>query len=253
MLGVIPEDNKIPFDVREVIMRMVDGSRFDEFKQRYGPTLVCGFARLFGFPVGILGNNGMLFSESAIKATHFIQLCGHRGIPLIFLQNITGFIIGTAYEQMGITKDGCKMVSAVSCVPVPKICVVLGGSHGAGNYAMCGPAFDPRYVFLWPNARVSVMGGEQAADVIVTVKNSQLKRAGEQLMSDEVVQAIKEPIIAAMDGTATAYHSTAQLFDDGIIDPRQTRDVLGMALCTCRNSPKYNEQGATGPYGVFRQ
>jgi len=253
ILGIIPEDNKIPYDVREVIMRIVDGSRFDEFKARYGPTIVCGFAHLYGFPIGIIGNNGMLFSDSSIKATHFIQLCGHRGIPIFFLQNITGFIIGTAYEQLGITKDGCKMVTAVSCVDVPKICIVLGGSHGAGNYAMCGPAFDPRFVFLWPNAKISVMGGEQAAGVIVSVKNGQLKRQGEPELPDEMVKMISDPIIDFIDGTATAYHSAAELYDDGIIDPRATREVLGMALSTCMNSPTFNKRGKAGPYGVFRQ
>merc|ERR1719473_2339002 len=199
MLGIIPESTNIPYDIREVIARLVDGSRFHEFKARYGPTMVCGWAHIEGFPVGILGNNGMLFSESAIKATHFVQICGKRGTPLIFLHNITGFIIGTAFEQGGITKDGAKMINAVSNVPVPKFSVVCGGSFGAGNYAICGPAFNPRFTFLWPSARISVMGGEQAAGVVAIVRQNGLKRDGKQLMSAEEEAALKKPIIDSME------------------------------------------------------
>jgi 3-methylcrotonyl-CoA carboxylase beta subunit len=247
LLGVVPEDTKIPFDVREVIARIVDGSRFHEFKPRYGSTIVCGWGHIHGYPIGILGNNGMLFSESAIKAAHFIENCGQRGTPLLFLHNITGFIIGTKYEQGGIAKDGAKMIMAVSCAPVPKFSVVLAGSHGAGNYAMCGPAFDPRFTFLWPNAKISVMGGKQAADVITTVKDGQLKREGKPPLSKEQIEMMQEPIIDAFESTNSAYHSTANVFDDGVIDPRHTRDTLGMAISISLNAPKM-----TNGYGVFR-
>eukprot|EP00808_Paulinella_micropora_P012732 g34696.t1 len=247
LLGLIPEDNKFPYDVREVIARVVDSSRFHEFKPRFGCTLVCGFAYLHGFPVGILGNNGMLFSDSAIKGAHFIQICGQRKIPLVFFHNITGFMVGTEYEQGGITKHGAKMIMAVSCVAVPKISIVLGGSHGAGNYAMCGPAFDPRFTFLWPNARISVMGGQQAADVITIVKDAQLKREGKALLSAEGKKAMQAPIIEALDGCSSAYDSTKAVFDDGIIDPRDTRAVLGMCISISLNGP-FPESG----YGVFR-
>jgi len=247
LLGILPEDTKIPFDVREVIARIVDGSRFHEFKPRYGATIVCGFAHVDGYPVGILGNNGMLFSESAIKATHFIQICGQRGIPLVFLHNITGFIIGTEYERGGITKDGAKMITAVSCVPVPKFCVVLAGSHGAGNYAMNGPAYDPRFTWLWPNAKISVMGGEQAAGVITYVKDRQRKREGLPPLSKEEVDTMKAPIVQAFEANSSAYHSTSAIFDDGIIDPRDTRKHLARGISVALNSPIVD-----GQYGVFR-
>mmetsp|Transcript_34247 Transcript_34247/g.67426 ORF Transcript_34247/g.67426 Transcript_34247/m.67426 type:complete len:1185 (-) Transcript_34247:312-3866(-) len=247
LLGIIPEDNKFPYDVREVIARIVDGSRFHEFKPRYGPTLVTGFAHVHGFPIGIVANNGMLFSESAIKGTHFIQVCGQRGIPLVFLHNITGFMVGTVYEQGGIAKDGAKMIMAVSCAPVPKISIVLGGSHGAGNYAMCGPAFDPRFTFLWPNSKISVMGGKQAADVITIVKDKQLKREGKPPLSDKMKKMMQAPIIKQFEAGSTAYDSTRAVFDDGIIDPRDTRDVLAQAISISLNAP-YPNNG----YGVFR-
>jgi len=247
MLGILPESTNIPFDIREVIARITDGSRFHEFKARYGPTMVCGWANIEGYPVGILGNNGMLFSESAIKATHFIQICGKRQIPLVFLHNITGFIIGTSYEQGGITKDGAKMINAVSNVPVPKFSVVCGGSFGAGNYAMCGPAFDPRFTFLWPSARISVMGGEQAAGVVAIVRQNGLKRDGKQQMSAEEEAALKKPIIDSMERSNSAWHSSAGAYDDGIIDPRETRSCLAKAISISLNAPF-----PTTPYGVFR-
>lgn len=247
MLGILPESTNIPFDIREVIARITDGSRFHEFKARYGPTMVCGWANIEGYPVGILGNNGMLFSESAIKATHFIQICGKRQIPLVFLHNITGFIIGTTYEQGGITKDGAKMINAVSNVPVPKFSVVCGGSFGAGNYAMCGPAFDPRFTFLWPGARISVMGGEQAAGVVAIVRQNGLKRDGKQQMSAEEEAALKKPIIDSMERANSAYHSSAGAYDDGIIDPRETRSCLAKAISISLNAPF-----PVTPYGVFR-
>mmetsp|Transcript_91628 Transcript_91628/g.203409 ORF Transcript_91628/g.203409 Transcript_91628/m.203409 type:complete len:1162 (+) Transcript_91628:64-3549(+) len=247
LLGVIPESTNIPFDIREVIARLVDGSRFHEFKAKYGPTMICGWAHIEGYPVGILGNNGMLFSESAIKATHFIQICGKRGVPLIFLHNITGFIIGTSYEQGGITKDGAKMINAVSNVPVPKISIVCGGSFGAGNYAMCGPAFNPRFTFLWPGARISVMGGEQAAGVVAIVRQNGLKRDGKTPMTPEQEEALKRPIINSMESKNSAWHSSAGAFDDGIIDPRDTRRVLAQAISISLNAPP-----PEGRYGVFR-
>jgi len=240
-------NHSFALDIREVIARTVDGSRFHEFKPRFGPTIVCGFANIHGYPVGIVGNNGMIFSESAIKATHFIEICGQRQFPLIFLHNVTGFIIGTKFEQGGITKDGAKMVMAVSCVPVPKISLVVAGSHGAGNYAMCGPAFDPRFTFLWPNAKISVMGGQQAADVIAIVKQNQLKREGKPPLDPKIKAKMQAPIIDAFERGATAYADTALVGNDGVIDPRDTRDVLGMAISIAMNAPKMN----TG-YGVFR-
>lgn len=247
LLGIIPEDNKFPFDIREVIARIVDGSRFHEFKPRYGITLVCGFAHIHGFPVGILANNGMLFSDSAIKGTHFIQVCGQRGIPLVFLHNITGFMVGTQYEQGGIAKDGAKMIMAVSCVPVPKFSVVIGGSHGAGNYAMCGPAFGPRFTFLWPNAKISVMGGPQAAEVITIVKNDQLKREGKPQLTPEQKAKMQAPILKLYETSSSSYDSTKAVWDDGVIDPRDTRDVLAQAISISLNAPF-----PTNGYGVFR-
>ena len=247
LLGIVPRDNRNAYDVREVIARVVDGSRFHEFKSRYGTTLVCGFARIHGYPVGIVANNGILFSESSLKGAHFVELCGQRGIPLVFLQNITGFMVGREYEAGGIAKDGAKLVTAVSCVPVPKFTVIIGGSHGAGNYGMCGRAYDPRLLFMWPNARISVMGGPQAADVLTTVKQGQRQREGSPPMSDEEVEAFRAPILEKYDSEGSPYHSTARLWDDGIIDPRDTRDVLGLSISASLNAPMPDTE-----YGVFR-
>jgi len=247
LLGIIPEDTSIPFNMLDVIARIVDGSRFHEFKPRYGVTLVCGWAHIEGYPVGILGNNGMLFSESAIKGTHFIQICGQRKIPLVFLHNITGFMVGTQYEHGGITKNGAKMIMAVSCVPVPKFSICVGGTHGAGNYAMCGPAFDPRFTFMWPNSKCSVMGGKQAAGVITIVKDGQLKRQGKPPLTPQVKAFIQKPIIDFFENNNTAYDSTREVYDDGIIDPRSTRDVLAMAISVSLNGPWPKNN-----YGVFR-
>jgi acetyl-CoA carboxylase carboxyltransferase component len=244
--GVIPADTRTPYDVREVIARVVDGSRFQEFKALYGPTIVCGFARIHGHPVGILANNGVLFSESALKATHFIELCTLRRTPLVFLQNITGFIVGREYERRGIAKDGAKMVHAVANARVPKLTVIIGGSFGAGNYGMCGRAYDPRFLFMWPNARISVMGGEQAAGVLLRVKLDALEAEGKSL--DEAARAeVTRPILEKYEREGSPYYSTARLWDDGVIDPADTRDVLGLALSACYNAPV--EETA---YGVFR-
>jgi len=254
LLGIIPEDNKFPFEIREVIARIVDGSRFHEFKPRFGPTLVCGFAHLDGYPVGLLGNNGMLFSQAALKATHFIEICGQRNIPLVFLHNITGFMIGTEFERGGITKDGAKMITAVSCVQVPKFAIICGGSHGAGNYAMCGPAYDPRFTFLWPNAKVSVMGGEQAVGVMAHVKNGQMMRAGQPSMTKEAIGQLIEgarPMIDMYEAKSDAYNSTANMFDDGIIDPRETRKYLARGISIAMNAVG-NESQWPKKYGVFR-
>jgi len=255
ILGVIPEDNKIPFDMREVIARIVDGSRFHEFKPRFGGTLVCGFAHIEGYPVGILGNNGMLFSQAALKATHFIEVCGQRHIPLIFLHNITGFMIGTEFEKGGITKDGAKMITAVSCVQVPKFSVICGGSHGAGNYAMCGPAYDPRFTFLWPNAKVSVMGGEQMVGTMSYVRAKAAARDGKSPMDfDGTLAAMKKmakPMIDMYEAKSDAYTSTAHLHDDGIIDPRDTRNVLARGISIAMNAIG-NESIFPEKYGVFR-
>eukprot|EP00747_Dinoflagellata_sp_TGD_P096023 gnl/TRDRNA2_/TRDRNA2_166703_c1_seq1.p1 gnl/TRDRNA2_/TRDRNA2_166703_c1~~gnl/TRDRNA2_/TRDRNA2_166703_c1_seq1.p1 ORF type:complete len:488 (+),score=93.65 gnl/TRDRNA2_/TRDRNA2_166703_c1_seq1:62-1465(+) len=247
LLGIIPENTNIPFDIREIISRIVDGSRFHEFKSRYGPTMVCGWAHIEGYPVGILANNGMIFSEAALKATQFIQICGQRGTPLVFLHNITGFIIGTKFEQGGITKDGAKMIQAVSNVPVPKFTVICGASNGAGNFAMCGKAFAPRFVFLWPNAKISVMGGEQAAGVVTIVKQNQLKREGKPPLTPEQEKAMKAPIIAGMESTNSAFHSSAYVHDDGVIDPRDTRRVLARAISCSLNAPFPENR-----YGIFR-
>ncbi|MDO8834196.1 MAG: carboxyl transferase domain-containing protein [Vicinamibacterales bacterium] len=244
--GVIPADVRQPYDVREVIARLVDGSRFDEFKERYGATLVTGFARLHGFLVGIIANNGVLFSESALKATHFIELCNLRGVPLIFLQNITGFIVGKQYERSGIAKDGAKMVHAVANASVPKFTVVIGGSFGAGNYGMCGRAYDPRFLWMWPNARISVMGAEQAAGVLTTVKRDQMAREG-RVMTDAEEAEIRQPILDKYEREGSPYYSTARLWDDGVIDPASTRDVLGLAL-----SAAYNAPIPAARFGVFR-
>ncbi|GIW45415.1 MAG: propionyl-CoA carboxylase [Candidatus Binatia bacterium] len=234
--GILPRDARKPFDVREIIARLVDGSRFHEFKARYGTTIVTGFARIHGYLIGIVANNGILFSESSLKATHFIELCGQRGVPLLFLQNITGFIVGKQYEHGGIAKDGAKMVHAVSTVGVPKYTVIVGASHGAGNYGMCGRAYQPRLLFMWPNARISVMGGEQAAQTLLTVKRQQLAARG-QTMSQAEEEAFLAPIRAKYEEESSAYYSTARLWDDGILDPVQTRDVLGLALAAARNAP----------------
>jgi acetyl-CoA carboxylase carboxyltransferase component len=244
--GIVNADARKPYDVREVIARLVDGSRFDEFKQRYAPTIVTGFARLQGFLVGIVANNGVLFSESALKATHFIELCNLRGIPLIFLQNITGFMLGKQYERGGIAKDGAKMVHAVANSVVPKFTVVIGGSFGAGNYGMCGRAYDPRFLWMWPNARISVMGGEQAAGVLTTVKRDQLAREGKTLGAAEE-QAIRDPILDKYEREGSPYYSTARLWDDGILDPVNTRAALALAI-----SAAYNAPIPPARFGVFR-
>jgi acetyl-CoA carboxylase carboxyltransferase component len=229
-----------------VIARLVDGSRFDEFKERYAPTIVTGFARLHGFLVGIVANNGVLFSESALKATHFIELCNVRSVPLVFLQNITGFIVGKQYERAGIAKDGAKLVHAVANSVVPKFTLILGGSFGAGNYGMCGRAYEPRFLWMWPNARISVMGGEQAASVLVTVKRDQVARTGETL-SDEQEAAIRNPILEKYEREGSPYYSTARLWDDGILDPADTRGALALALSAAYNAPIPRPS-----FGVFR-
>jgi 3-methylcrotonyl-CoA carboxylase beta subunit/propionyl-CoA carboxylase len=244
--GIVNADVRKAYDVREVIARLVDGSRFDEFKQRYAPTIVTGFARLQGLLVGIVANNGVLFSESALKATHFIELCNMRGVPLIFLQNITGFMVGRQYERGGIAKDGAKMVHAVANSVVPKFTVVIGGSFGAGNYGMCGRAYDPRFLWMWPNARISVMGGEQAAGVLTTVKRDQLAREGKTL-SPEEEQDIRGPILEKYEQEGSPYYSTARLWDDGILDPAQTRTALALAISTAYNAPI-----PPAKFGVFR-
>ena len=247
LMGIIPSDNRTPFDVREVIARIVDGSRFHEFKPRYGATLVCGFARIHGYPVGIVANNGILFSESSLKGAHFVELCGQRGVPLIFLQNITGFMVGRDAESGGIAKDGAKLVTAVSCVPVPKFTVIIGGSHGAGNYGMCGRAYDPRFVFMWPNSRISVMGGPQAADVLTSVKQDQRARDGLSQMVGEELAEFRRPVLEKYETEGSPYYSTARLWDDGVIDPRDTRDVLGLCISASLNAPMPDNK-----YGVFR-
>ena len=233
--------------MREIISRIVDGSRFHEFKPRYGTTLVCGFAQIHGYKVGIVANNGILFSESSLKGAHFVEICGQRKIPLIFLQNITGFMVGKQYESGGIAKDGAKLVTAVSCVPVPKFTVIIGGSHGAGNYGMCGRAYDPRFLFMWPNSRISVMGGPQAADVLTTVKQDQRTREGKSPMEGSELEEFREPILKKYEIEGSPYYSTARLWDDGIIDPRKTRDILGLSLAASERAPLPK----TG-YGVFR-
>ena len=245
--GILPSTFRETYDVREIIARLVDGSKFREFKARYGTTLVCGFARIHGYPVGILANNGVLFSESALKATHFIELCDQRGVPLIFLQNITGFMVGRDYEAGGIAKDGAKMVHAVANTRVPKLTVVIGGSFGAGNYAMSGRAYGSRFLWMWPNARISVMGGEQAANVLLTIKQEQLVREGKPPMSHEEAEEFKRPILEKYENEGNPYHSTARLWDDGVIDPVDTRQVLGLALSVVLNAPVEEQR-----FGVFR-
>ncbi|MCC6671574.1 MAG: methylcrotonoyl-CoA carboxylase [Planctomycetes bacterium] len=237
ILGVLPRDTRTPYDVREVLARLVDGSRLHEFKARYGTTLVCGFAHLHGIPVGILANNGILFSESAVKGAHFIELCTQRRVPLLFVQNITGFMVGKKYEQGGIAKDGAKMVQAVATAQVPKLTVIVGGSFGAGNYGMCGRAYQPRMLFLWPNARISVMGGEQAAGVLVTVKRDQLLREKQRHMTPAEEDEIRRPTLEKYEREGNPFYATARLWDDGILDPRRTRDVLALALSASLNAP----------------
>ena len=236
LYGIIPKDVRQPMDIKEIIARLVDGSRFQEFKALYGTTLVTGFARIHGYPVGILANNGVLFSESSLKGTHFIELCCQRKIPLLFLQNITGFMVGKKYEHGGITKDGAKLVHAVSTAQVPKFTVVVGVSHGAGNYGMCGRAYQPRFLFMWPNGRISVMGGEQAASTLLTVKLEQLAAKG-QTLSPEEQEKFTAPIRAKYEEEGSPYYSTARLWDDGVLDPAETRDVLGLALAAALNAP----------------
>lgn len=244
--GLLPKDTKQPYDVREVIARLVDGSRFHEFKAEYGTTLVCGFARWMGCLVGIVANNGVLFSESALKGAHFIELCGQRNIPLVFLQNITGFMVGKRYEQGGIAKDGAKMVQAVATAPVPRFTVIIGGSHGAGNYAMCGRGYLPRFLFTWPNARISVMGADQAASVLVTVQQQKLEREGKTLSPEEAA-AIADPIKEKYEREGHPYYATARLWDDGILDPSETREAIGLCLAVSEHAPQ-----ASPEYPVFR-
>ena len=246
LYGIVPCDLKKPFDVREVIARLVDDSAFDEFKAQYGTTLVCGFAHLHGYPIAILANNGILFSESAQKGAHFVELACQRGIPLLFLQNITGFMVGQKYEAGGIAKHGAKLVTAVACAQVPKFTVIIGGSFGAGNYGMCGRAYDPRFLWMWPNARISVMGGEQAAGVLAQVKREQAERAGEAFSAEQEAE-IKAPIIEQYEAQGHPYYSSARLWDDGVIDPAQTRDTLALALSASLNAPI-----PASRFGVFR-
>jgi 3-methylcrotonyl-CoA carboxylase beta subunit len=244
--GIVPADLKKQYDVREVIARLVDASEFDEFKQLYGPTLVTGFARIHGMPVGILGNNGILFSESALKAAHFVELCCQRRIPLLFLQNIVGFMVGRDYEAGGIAKDGAKMVTAVACAQVPKITLILGGSYGAGNYGMCGRAYGPRFLFSWPNSRISVMGGEQAASVLATVKRDNIEAGGGK-WSEVEEEEFKAPIRDQYETEGNPYYATARLWDDGIIAPSETRRVLALAFSVALNAPVPETR-----FGVFR-
>jgi 3-methylcrotonyl-CoA carboxylase beta subunit len=246
LYGVIPADTRKPFDVREIIARIVDGSEFDEFKARFGTTLITGFARIEGMPVGIIANNGILFSESALKGAHFIELCCQRKIPLVFLQNITGFMVGRKYENEGIARNGAKMVTAVATAAVPKFTIIIGGSFGAGNYGMCGRAYSPRFLWMWPNARISVMGGEQAASVLATVKRDGLEAKGGSLSMEEE-EAFKAPIRRQYELQGHPYYATARLWDDGIIDPADTRRVLALGLAATRNAPIEDTK-----FGVFR-
>ncbi len=246
LYGIIPTTTRQPMPARELIARIVDGSELDEFKARYGTTLVCGFAHIHGYPVGILANDGVLYSESAQKGAHFIELCNQRKIPLLFLQNITGFMVGKKYESEGIAKHGAKMVNAVACATVPKFTVITGGSFGAGNYGMCGRAYDPRFMFMWPNARISVMGGEQAASVLTQVKQASLKKKGEQWSEQEAAQ-FQSDMTARYEQMAQPFYASARLWDDGVIDPADTRDVLGLAISASLNAPIEETR-----YGVFR-
>jgi 3-methylcrotonyl-CoA carboxylase beta subunit len=245
--GIVPQDTRQPFDVRKIIARIVDGSRFDEFKALYGTTIVTGFARLYGMPVGIVANNGILFSESSVKAAHFIELCNQRGIPILFLQNITGFMVGRKYESEGIAKNGAKLVMAVATAQVPKLTCIIGGSFGAGNYGMCGRAYSPRFLFMWPNARISVMGGEQAASVLWQIQRDNREAAGKSWTADEE-REFKRPLLEKYELEGHPYHSSARLWDDGVIDPKDTRRVLGLALSSTLNQPIQNNAG----FGVFR-
>jgi 3-methylcrotonyl-CoA carboxylase beta subunit/propionyl-CoA carboxylase len=247
LYGIIPRSTRQAYDVREVMARLVDGSRFREFKERYGTTLITAFARIEGYPVGILGNNGPLFSESALKATHFIELCNQRLIPLLFLQNITGFMVGREYEAGGIAKEGAKMVHAVANAQVPKLTLVIGGSFGAGNYGMCGRAYSPRFLWMWPNSRISVMGGEQAAQVLLTIKQDQLARSQQPLLTPDEQAEFMRPTLEKYEREGNPYYASARLWDDGILDPLDTRRVLGLALSACLNAPIPSTQ-----YGVFR-
>ncbi|MGE3784525.1 MAG: carboxyl transferase domain-containing protein [Alphaproteobacteria bacterium] len=251
LYGVIPSDVRRPYDVREVVARIADGSELDEFKQLYGATLVCGFARIWGYPVGIVANNGILFSESALKGAHFIELCAQRGIPLVFLQNITGFMVGRKYENSGIAKDGAKMVTAVATAPVPKFTIIIGGSFGAGNYGMCGRAYSPRFLWMWPNARISVMGGEQAASVLATVRRDGLEARGRH-WSAEDEEEFKAPIRTQYETQGHPYYASARLWDDGIIDPADTRLVLALGISAALNAPLQAYAGEAGRFGVFR-
>jgi 3-methylcrotonyl-CoA carboxylase beta subunit len=246
LYGVVPADWRTPYDVHEVIARVVDGSRFTEFKPDYGQTLVTGFAHIHGHPAGIIANNGILFSESALKGAHFIELCDQRCIPLVFLQNITGFMVGRSYEAGGIAKHGAKMVTAVACARVPKFTVIIGGSFGAGNYAMCGRAYSPRFLWMWPNARISVMGGDQAASVLATVRRDQIEARGEQWPAD-AEEEFRRPVRDQYEHQGNPYYSTARIWDDGVIDPADTRRVLGLALSAAANAPLEPIS-----YGVFR-
>ncbi|MGB0682999.1 MAG: carboxyl transferase domain-containing protein [Magnetovibrionaceae bacterium] len=246
LYGIVGTDLKKPFDIRDVIARLVDGSEFDEFKGLYGQTLVCGFAHLYGYPVGIVGNNGILFSEGALKGAHFVELCAQRKIPLIFLQNITGFMVGQKYEAGGIAKDGAKMVTAVACAKVPKLTMIVGGSFGAGNYSMCGRAYGPRFLWMWPNARISVMGGEQAATVLATIKRDALLAKGEDWPVEEE-EAFKQPLRDQYETQGHPYYASARLWDDGVIDPMDTRRVLGLGLSAALNAPVEETS-----FGVFR-
>ncbi|MDA0664558.1 MAG: methylcrotonoyl-CoA carboxylase, partial [Proteobacteria bacterium] len=246
LYGIVNADPRKPYDVREIIARVVDGSEFDEFKQLYGTTLVCGFAHLHGYPVGIVANNGILFSESALKGAHFIELCCQRGIPLIFLQNISGFMVGQKYEAGGIAKDGAKLVTAVTCANVPKFTMIIGGSFGAGNYGMCGRAFGPRMLWMWPNARISVMGGTQAASVLATVRRDAMEAKGDA-WSTEDEAAFKAPILEQYEREGHPYYATARLWDDGVIDPAQTRQVLALGISAALNKPAEPTR-----FGVFR-
>ncbi|MFC1750756.1 carboxyl transferase domain-containing protein [Pseudomonadota bacterium] len=246
LYGIIPFDARLQYDVREIIARLVDASEFHEFKQLFGPTLVCGFAHIHGYPVGIIANNGILFSDSALKGTHFIELCNQRKIPLLFLQNIAGFMVGKKYEHEGIAKHGAKMVAAVACAEVPKFTVIIGGSFGAGNYAMCGRAYSPRQLWMWPNARISVMGGDSAAGVLTTVKQDSMQRAGKN-WSDKERDEYSESIKEQFDRQSHPYYATARLWDDGIIDPVDTRDVIGLGIAAALNAPIKQTR-----YGIFR-
>ncbi|MEY8205714.1 MAG: carboxyl transferase domain-containing protein [Bermanella sp.] len=246
LYGVVPKDSKKPMDVREIIMRLVDGSEFDEYKARYGSTLVCGFARIWGMPVGIVANNGVLFSQSAQKGANFVELCCQRNIPLIFLQNITGFMVGSQYEQEGIAKHGAKMVTAVACAKVPKFTLVVGGSFGAGNYGMCGRAYDPNFMWMWPNARISVMGGEQAAGVMALITKGAKEQRGESFSAEEEAE-FKKPLLEKYEKEGHPYYASARLWDDGVIDPAQSRDILGLALSAAMNAPVQETK-----FGIFR-